>query len=84
LLQAATARNAGDSRNARLHLEQAVTACASSGLRNFELYAKRNLAVLSGTAEGRAIQAEVDAELEAKGVQRPERWTRAYAPGFDD
>ncbi len=84
LLQAAIARNAGDDGTARLQLEQAVAACATSGLRNFELYARRNLAVITGGDAGRANQAEVDAELEAKGVQRPGRWTRAYAPGFDD
>jgi serine/threonine protein kinase len=84
LLQAALARNADDAGRARLYLEHAVTTCVASGLRNFELYAKRNLAVLSGASAGQAIRAEVDAELEAKGVQRPERWTRAYAPGFDD
>jgi eukaryotic-like serine/threonine-protein kinase len=82
LIDAAVARVSGDVDQARARLQHTVATCEAAGMRNFALYARRNLAALGGY-EGAESLASVDAALSAMGIRRPERWTRTYAPGFD-
>jgi hypothetical protein len=83
LVAAAIARGVDEPAEAEHELRSAIASFEAAGMRNFALYAKRNLATLMPADSARQLTAEVDTALRAMDVERPDRWSGAYAPGFD-
>jgi hypothetical protein len=58
----------------------AIEVCEAAHMRNFSIYARRNLGLLTRGPAGEKLVADADAAMRAMGILQPERWVDAYAP----
>jgi eukaryotic-like serine/threonine-protein kinase len=82
LAMAAIAHLQTDRERAQKYLLSAIDGCTKHQCGLLAVYARRNLGVVLGNAEGERLIAEADADLRAQGVRNPARWVATYAPGF--
>jgi serine/threonine protein kinase len=80
LINASIARHAGQLDAAMRELCSAIEVCEAAHMRNFSIYARRNLGLLTRGPAGEKLVADADAAMRAMGILQPERWVDVYAP----
>ncbi|MGD8862338.1 MAG: AAA family ATPase, partial [Myxococcales bacterium] len=83
LLQAAVLRRRGDREAALQSLDKAIEHSRAAKISNFELYARRCHGVLLGSGAGAQQVRAADEAMAKMGIERPDRWSAAWAPGFE-
>ena len=83
MLRAAVAHLSGDTTTAVTLLERADTESRTANLMLNNVALRRVRGLLIGGSEGAALVAESDGYCRREGIQRPERVTAVFAPGFD-
>ena len=82
LIRSGIANLRSNARQAAGFLTQAEQKFKAADMQYFALAARRQLGLLSGSAEGGRLVAEADAWMTEQGIRNPARFTNMWAPGF--
>lgn len=82
LIRSGIANLRGNARQAAGFLTEAEEKFKAADMKHFALTARRQLGLLSGSAEGGRLVVEADAWMTGQGIRNPERFTNMWAPGF--
>jgi hypothetical protein len=82
LLRACVAAARGREEEAQTRLDAAESGFLAADMTLFAACARRRKGEMLGGEEGRALVADADAVMQGQGIERPEKWTAMYAPGW--